>query len=75
MRHQKVVLTHHKSDSRLVRPVYDLQRIVACITACFISVLNTRQMSFGGLNRNKSKSFEIQNTLLGKTWEQFRLKL
>ena len=59
----KIVLTHHKSDRR--RPVNDLQRVVACFTALFISVLDAFLIS-GIFNH---KFFKIQNTSLGKTSE------
>ena len=56
----KIVLTHHKSDRRFVN---DLQRVVACFTALFMSVLDTFLIS-GIFNH---KFFEIQNTSSGKT--------
>ena len=58
----QIVLTHHKSDRR---PVNDLQRVVACVTALFLSMLDAFLIS-GIFNR---KFFEIQNTSLGKTSE------
>ena len=58
----QIVLTHHKSDRR---PVNDLQRVVACVTALFLSMLDAFLIS-GIFNR---KFFEIQNTSLGKTFE------
>ena len=59
----KIVLTHHKSDPR--RLVIDLQRVVACFTALFMSILDAFLTS-GIFNH---KFFEIQNTSLGKTSE------
>ena len=58
----QIVLTHHKSDRR---PVNDLQRVVACVTALCLSILDAFLIS-GIFNR---KFFEIQNTSLGKTFE------
>ena len=58
----QIVLTHHKSDRR---PVNDLQRVVACVTALFLSMLDAFLIS-GIFNR---KFFKIRNTSLGKTFE------
>ena len=61
-RRLQIVLTHHKSDRR---PVNDLQRVVACATALFMSVLDAFLIS----DIFCRKIFEIQNTSLGKTFE------
>ena len=62
-RRLQIVLTHHKSDCRLVK---DLQRVVAWVTALCVSVLDAFLIS----NIYNRKFFEIQNTSLGKTSEK-----
>ena len=62
-RRLQIVLTHHKSDRRLV---IDLQRVVAWVTALCINVLDAFLIS----NIYNRKFFEIQNRSLGKTSEK-----